>query len=59
MSRPQPHSHQWPLDENETTEMCAHMHEYQGPNLRHGMPLYQSMVKDETWYKMTHDTALK
>ena len=58
MSGPQPHSHQWPLDENEPTEMCAHMHEYQGLNLRHGMPLYQSMAGDDGWHTNTFDTAL-
>ena len=59
MSGPQPHSHQWPLDENETPEKRAHMHKYHGPTLRHQMPLYQSMAGDEGWHTNTYDTALK
>ena len=59
MSGPQPHSHQWPLDENETTEMRAHMHEYQGSNLKHQMPLYQAKARDERWYTNMQFSALK
>ena len=50
MNGPQPHSHQWPRDEKETTEMRAHVHAYREPNLRHKMPLYQSMAGDERWH---------
>ena len=59
VSGPQPHSHQWPCDENERIEMHAHMHECQGPNLRHEIPLYQSMARDERWHTNMQFTALK
>ena len=59
MSGPQPHSNQWPYDENETTEIHANMHECKEPILRHNMQLQQSMAKDEIWHRMAHDPALK
>ena len=59
MSGPQPHSNQWPYEENETTEIHADVHECKGLILRHQMPLYQSMARDKVWHTNTHDTALK
>ena len=50
---------QWPLDENETLEMRARMRANGGPNLRHQMPLYQSMARHGIWYVNMQISALK
>ena len=49
MSGPQPHSQQWPLDENETLEVRARMHANRGPILRH------KCHSNKAWQGMKHD----